>query len=337
MDRDDLSMIADGLHRILSDAPLEVIDHARGQGELSAALWATLEESGYPSLCAEEANGGLGATFPEAAVLATLTAQHALALPLIDTMLARGLLSQAGVTASGQRIAILDPSDPDLPVAHAEQCDAILSLRGGELCLHAIVADDLVAAPGGEDGAARFIGQSGQAIARVPAPDWLTTEAFHALGAFLRCARMAGAMQGALDLTLAYTSEREQFGRPLSKFQAIQHHLADIGCETAAASAAVEMAVDALAADPLCGKSVIDEIAIAKVRCGEAATRVAAAAHQAHGAMGFTREYKLGRFTRRLWQWQDEFGSADEWAQRLGHAILEADEPALWPVVSRPV
>jgi len=148
---------------------------------------------------------------------------------------------------------------------------------------------------------------------------------------------MAGAMQAVLDLTLTYTSEREQFGRPLAKFQAIQHHLSDIACEAAASIAAVELASDALIGVSAPEADVLDELAIAKIRCGQAAAKTAAAAHQAHGAMGFTREYALGRYTRRLWQWQDEFGSEVEWAMRLGHSVLSDPEPQLWPHISRSI
>ncbi len=337
LDPDDLGMIADALDRVLGDAPLEAIDHAGGQGEAADALWAILEENGYPSLCVGEAHGGADAGLCDISMLARLAARHALALPLVDTALARGLLSAAGAEPPTRRIALRDPTDPDLPVAHAVQCDAVLSLDNGRLRLLAMEAASLHPEHGAEDGAARFEDNVAAEIAGVAIPDWLTARSFHALAAFTRAAAMAGAMQGALDLTLAYTSEREQFGRPLSKFQAIQHHLADIACETAAASAAVEMAGDALAADPQIGAATFDDIAIAKVRCGEAAGRVAAAAHQAHGAMGFTYEYKLGRFTRRLWQWQDEFGSAQQWSQVIGNAVLDADDPALWPIISRPI
>ena len=49
------------------------------------------------------------------------------------------------------------------------------------------------------------------------------------------------------------------------------------------------------------------------------------AAHQAHGAMGMTREYPLHHSTRRLWAWRHEAGSAGEWAQRVGRAANQGD------------
>jgi acyl-CoA dehydrogenase len=337
MDRDDLAMIAEGLERILADAPLETIDHAGGQGDEARALWALLVENGFTRLCAAAEHGGFGGAPVDAGVIAGLAARRALAAPLADTVLAVGLLSAAGVAAPDARIALADPLDPAAPLAHAAQCDAVLALGEGRLRLLALDAADFETLHGAEDGAARMLAVPAAVLVETAAPDWLTAEVFHAFAALIRAASMAGAMQATLELTLTYTQEREQFGRPLAKFQAIQHHLADIACETAAAIAALELASDALAADPACGAQVLSEIAVAKIRCSQAAGRVAAAAHQAHGAMGFTREYALGRFTRRLWQWQDEFGSASAWAIRLGHSVLDAPEPALWPHISRAI
>lgn len=335
MDTDDLTMIADGLERILIDAPLEMIDQTAGVGQAAEALWTTLEESGFLSLCVTEDHGGIGAGLEASAMLARLGASRALTLPLVDTALARGLLSTAGIAPPAHRIALRDPIDPAMPIAHAAQCDAVLTIDEGHLQLLAIEPSTLRPAHGAEDGASHIAREPTRQIVAIAAPDWLTADSFRALAAYVRSASMSGAMQAVLDLTLAYTGEREQFGRPLAKFQAIQHHLSEIACETAAASAAIEMAGDALLADPFCGSATIDEIAIAKIRCCEAASRIAGAAHQAHGAMGFTREYALGRFTRRLWQWQDEFGTAQDWAQRLGHAVLTGDSPSLWPAITR--
>ncbi|AWW75585.1 hypothetical protein CD351_14200 [Erythrobacter sp. KY5] len=336
MEAGDLQMIAEGLERILIDAPLEAIDHVGGVGDDANALWETLFDNGYPLLCAREEHGGMGGSLADAAFIASITARHALAAPLADTVLAIGVLSACGIEPPAHRIAIADPLDESAPLSHSAQVDAVLAIKDGRLRLEPHAPEQVKPLKGAEDGAAPRISRA-EAIIEIAAPNRLTAQVFHALAALLRAAQMAGAMQAVLDLTLTYTSEREQFGRPLSKFQAIQHHLSDIACETAASIAAVEIASDALAADPHCGARAIEEIAIAKIRCGQAASRVAAGAHQAHGAMGFTREYKLGRYTRRLWQWQDEFGAESEWAIRLGHAVLAEDEPALWPRISAPL
>ncbi|MFU7527406.1 acyl-CoA dehydrogenase family protein [Qipengyuania sp. ASV99] len=337
MERETLSLIAEGLERILADAPLEAIDQAAGQGADARALWSTLAENGFVLLCAAEEHGGFGGSIADALVLGEMMARHAAALPLGDTMLAAGLLSAAGCEAPELRIGLVDPFDSAAAVAHAAQVDAVLILQDGFLRCARLSPDDFAPLAKAEDGAGRLVRAPQETLAEIAAPDWLSADAFRAIAALMRAANMAGAMQAVLELTLTYTQEREQFGRPLAKFQAIQHHLSDIACETAASIAAVELASDALRIDPHCGPGVLGEIAIAKTRCGQAASKVAAAAHQAHGAMGFTREYALGRFTRRLWQWQDEFGSQTEWASRLGRSVLSDPEPRLWPRISQPI
>ena len=123
-----------------------------------------------------------------------------------------------------------------------------------------------------------------------------------------------GLAQGAYDLALAYARERQQFGRPIAKFQAVQHNLATLAGEVAAASAAADAAAEACALPAM----AVGEVAIAKVRGGEAAGTGAAIAHQVHGAMGFTYEHSLHHATRRLWSWREEFGNEAVWAARLG-------------------
>jgi acyl-CoA dehydrogenase len=67
------------------------------------------------------------------------------------------------------------------------------------------------------------------------------------------------------------------------------------------------------------------------VRAGQAAGIVAVNAHQVHGAIGFTEEHELHRYTLRLWSWRDEFGSERAWQERLGRLAID-DDP--WLVVT---
>ncbi len=337
MDKSETAMIADGFERILADAQLEKIDAAQGLGKEAEALWETLVANGYPLVCVSQEQGGFGGSFADLCAIATLAGRSALSIPIVETALANAILSAAGAAPAESTVAIADPIDPSLPVSYAARADYFLSLQDAKLSLHILGPEVFEPLKGGEDGAATPVDLRVEPLFTFEAPNWLSAQTLRALCAFARSAQMAGAMQYVLDLTLTYTQDREQFGRALSKFQAIQHHLSDIACETAAAIAAVELASDALRSDPLCGPQVLDELAIAKIRCGEAASKVAAAAHQAHGAMGFTREYALGRYTRRLWQWQDEFGSELDWAIRLGNSVFDDPTPALWPRISHQI
>jgi acyl-CoA dehydrogenase len=75
-------------------------------------------------------------------------------------------------------------------------------------------------------------------------------------------------------------------------------------------------------------------IAIAKVRAGEGAGSAAAAAHQVHGAIGFTDEHVLHHSTRRLWSWRDEFGTETAWATRIGRLASARGADMVWNLVA---
>ena len=151
------------------------------------------------------------------------------------------------------------------------------------------------------------------------------------VGALLRAAQMAGAMEAALDLATTYANDRVQFGRPIGKFQAIQQQLALLAEEAAASLVAVESAAISLAEGR---QSAEFALAAAKIRAGEAAGTVAEIAHQVHGAIGFTEEHSLHYLTRRLWSWRDEFGDEAYWAGLLGRRIAAAGGAGLWPLIT---
>ncbi len=142
---------------------------------------------------------------------------------------------------------------------------------------------------------------------------------------------MAGALDRVLALSVQYTGERVQFGRPLARFQAIQQQMAVLAGEVAAADMATKAAVAAAVSQ----RAFDFAVAAAKVRVGEAAGRAAAIAHQVHGAIGFTHEHSLHHATRRLWSWRDEFGNEALWQERLGWAVLEQGADRLWAYLTR--
>jgi acyl-CoA dehydrogenase len=98
----------------------------------------------------------------------------------------------------------------------------------------------------------------------------------------------------------------------------------------AAAGAAADAAAQACSLPEI----PMSEIAIAKVRGGEAAGAGAAIAHQVHGAMGFTYEHSLHHSTRRLWSWREEFGNEAAWATRLGRMVAARGADELWPFIT---
>jgi acyl-CoA dehydrogenase len=280
--------------------PTEVI--AKGW---SAELWQVVERAELTE----------GATTAELAEVIRVASQHAAPIPLGEDALARRLLARSGLEA------------PSGPLTVAEFVD-----RRAERVPYARFATGVVAV--GPEGVALLRPDSyrvseGANLAGEPR-DTVEADAFDVFkegavlrpwGALLRSVQMAGALERVLQLTVRQADERHQFGQPLRRFQAIAHQLAELAAETAAARAAA----DAAAEDPQLWK-----VAAAKIRCGEAAGRAAAIAHQVHGAVGFTDEHVLHHFTLRLWSWRDEFGTEEEWASVLGGLM----RGKLWEMVT---
>ena len=120
--------------------------------------------------------------------------------------------------------------------------------------------------------------------------------------------------------TLQYANDRVQFGRPIGKFQAIQHQLSVMAEHAFAARMAAQMGCRSTTALP-------DRlrVAVAKARTSEAALEVAGLAHSIHGAIGFTQELDLQLFTRRLHAWRQAGGSESYWHGVVGEALLDSD------------
>jgi acyl-CoA dehydrogenase len=148
-------------------------------------------------------------------------------------------------------------------------------------------------------------------------------------GALTRILMMAGALENILEITVNYASERSQFGRPINRFQAVQHHLAQLAGETAAATVAANCAGDSYG-----DKGVSREIAMAKIRVNEAAGKVSRVAHQVLAAIGFTYEHTLHHSTRRLWSWRDEFGTEADWENVVTEELLKLQENGLWSMIT---
>jgi acyl-CoA dehydrogenase len=165
-----------------------------------------------------------------------------------------------------------------------------------------------------------------------PVKGGVSRSALYRRGALARATMMSGALEKALDLAVTYAQERQQFGRPISKFQAVQQNLAVLAGQTAAAVAAANLGIQALSADDPDREEFL--IAVAKTRVGEAATLACEIAHQVHGAIGFTKEYSLQLSTRRLWSWREEFGGDPEWAAKVGAYACQQGADALWPTLT---
>jgi acyl-CoA dehydrogenase len=151
-------------------------------------------------------------------------------------------------------------------------------------------------------------------------------------GALVRALQLSGALDQSVELATAHAAVREQFGRPLLKFQAVQALLADAAAETALAQAATLGAVIAMneSGD---AEERWRSVAVAKSCTSHAAGVVCRNAHQVIGAIGFTTEHALHRYTGRLLAWRDEFGTRDEWDRALLEAVTTSVDRDVWSYV----
>ena len=311
-------------------------------------LWTVLEEAGLPIAWVPERLGGAGASVSDGFAIVRLASRFAAPVPLAETLLAGWVLSEidlavssgpATVVVSGEdgTFAINDDGtlSGDAPeVPHSRHCETlvvVLPVQGSCSVVTVKVADCAI-----EPGSSLC----GESRDRVSCEHTTVQQAAHGhslqassvlrMGAALRAAQMAGALESVLSRSLGYAGERQQFGRLIQKFQAVQHNLAELAGEVSAAVAAADTARCAIETHGVGDPRAFLAVACAKIRCGQAATNGAAIAHQVHGAIGFAREYPLHQLTRRLWTWRDDYGSETEWAERLGASICALGADNLW-------
>ena len=141
-------------------------------------------------------------------------------------------------------------------------------------------------------------------------------ESLHARALVGLCAIQLGVTERALRIAAAYTTEREQFGRPIGSFQAVQQRMADAFIDVEAIRWTMWQAAWLLGH----GRRASREAGIAKFWAGEAGARVAATAQQVHGGIGIDTTYPLFRYF--LWAKHNELtlGSASAQLARLGAA-----------------
>ena len=311
-----------------------------------AAMWQGLEDTGLTKAALPESAGGPGVTFEDAMAALKRSAYHAAPVPLAETMLAGRLLCGAGIDVpEGALTVASDTGGSTLILDEAGRLSGTAQrVPWGEHCRAvAVVADCagvetvcLVLTEGASRKTEKNLGGDPRVLLVFEGAPVLASAALPgarnrllAEGALYRSVQMAGALERILGYSLQYAGERVQFGRPIGKFQAVQHMLALLAGHAAASSAAADAAVEASVDQP-------SEFAAAvtKARIGEAAGKGAEIAHQIHAAMGYTREHNLHFSTRRLWAWRDEFGNETFWQMRLGRMVAKQGADALWPMLT---
>ena len=342
------TILSDVVTRLFTDRVTKDVIESAETGAWPDALWQAVEENGLTWPLVPESKGGAGGTWGDAFVVARAAGRHAVPLPIVETIVASWLLSASGLDVPSGPLTIA-------PVHREERLRLTRAGSGwrlggvaarvpwGRVAGHVVIvteAEGRVMVALASRSAAQVKTDQNLAreprdtlafdaapvVAAAPAGRGVPAHAVWLYGALVRSAQIAGGLDYLLRQASQYATERRQFGKPIGSFQVIQQNLAVLAGHTAAAGTAAAHAFRA--ADR--GDAAF-EIAVAKVRVGEAAGVGASIAHQVHGAIGFTYEHALQFVTRRLWSWRAEFGGEGEWSAELGRSVAERGADALWP------
>ncbi|MEW6766470.1 MAG: acyl-CoA dehydrogenase family protein [Pseudomonadota bacterium] len=349
---ESVSIVAETADRIFADlADAQTINSAKN-GNWKKPLWSALTEAGLPLSWIAEDLGGASVSLAEGFSVISAAGRHALPVPLVETMLAGWLLSQGGIAspAGAMTVAPCSPRDRismdadgmlsgrarGVPFAEEAQIAVLATTpKGFVVALVDTLACRIEAGETiGHDASNLVVFDDVKPVVVKTAPKNFTPMSLMLMGATVRSLQMAGALETMLNISVAYANERVAFEKKIAKFQAIQHNLAQLAGEVAAALTASGSAADTIASGEASHDALLLEVASAKIRCAEAAEKGAAIAHQVHGAIGFSMEHILHRYTMRALAWRDDFGHETWWATEFGKSVAANGADDLWPLVA---
>ena len=312
---EDQKLLVDAARELLqAEAPVSRARALRDAGDTTdAALWSHLTDQGWAGVLVPEDHGGLGLGLAEAAALMEVVGRHLAATPMVSAIMVGPLAPQLGV-ADGARVSLAWQEVARRPnpnhvtaqwsngrvtgtkVMVLDGCHAdrfVVSARddSGDVVLVVVEACDArveprVRADHRDVARVHFDGASGERLAGSPSDLAAAIDR----GTVALSAELLGLAHAMLDLTLDYLRTREQFGRPLGAFQALQHRAVD-------AFIAVELARSGVLAAAFEPSPL--HTSLAKAQASQAATSVADEAIQMHGGIGMTDEHDIGLYYKR--------------------------------------
>ncbi len=295
----------------------------------SGELWGQLAELGLTGMTVPEEHGGLGMNELDFVLLAQECGYVALPEPLVHTALvAVPMLKEIGgelavewlpkiaageakvVVGLEQNLLVEDAHVADLLLL--QQGDSIVAATRDEVTLrHNESVDPSRKLFAVELGGGSAVGNGAQAA------EWVTNALNR--GALGCAAQALGLAQRMVDLSVQYTSERQQFGAAIGTFQAVKHHMANVAVRLEYAKAPVHRAAYCIAG----GEEVAAHaVSHAKLVACEAANLASKNSIQVHGSMGYTWEVDLHIFMKKAWALANTWGDAAYHKTRVGERIF---------------
>lgn len=306
-------------------------------GSVDLRAWRTLDQSGLLSLVDTDDPQGLA----HAAAVVESVARHRLAVPSGEhDMMGRWAAQAIGldVPQDGPLITTLvDRSGRSTRVPWARNAHSflVISRTADGLGAGLVAPDQVEITPGlNHAGDARDdIAVDATALAAAQPIDPTFADTLYLRGAYVRAVQTVGAMSAAVDASLNYAGEREQFGRPIARFPLVQRMLVESINESQLAAAAVDHATATLAEPTIDDDDKIMAVAMARSVVAHAAGIVTRHSHQVHGAIGTTAEHPLHRSTQTMEAWCSEFGSTAHWEKHIA-GQLRASDRSVWDMIA---
>ena len=285
------------------------------------ARWNPCVEGGFVHALLAEEQGGIGLTLPEYFSTALAAGASASPLPIVHTALfLRMLASDAtfdapvpeGAITYAERAVVNDGvlRAIDVPWAGVSQWAVAETQHGVWLLPVGSNSGDgreLVCQGGDPQG---WKAAGGRALS-------VSTETARAVAAAGYSALLAGVLERMLDLTVQYAGERQQFGKPIGRFQAIQQQISAMAERVKAARMAAQIGFTENLFDGNLGS-----LAVGKAITSEVVPLAASVAHAVHGAIGITAEYVLQRYTGAAHVWRGAAGGEVYWRRWIGQRVL---------------
>ncbi|MCG8316032.1 MAG: acyl-CoA/acyl-ACP dehydrogenase [Pseudomonadales bacterium] len=278
----------------------------------SDELWSKIVELGLTAMLVPEAQGGLGMRELDFILIAQECGRVALPEPIVDTALVVTPLLKdlAGIDArctsllekiaTGETKIAVGHAANDL-VSDAHIADYLLLTHGHQI--HLVNKNDVnLVAQQSVDPCRKLFSVEWQ-----PNDESLLVNGSNGVdllaatlnrGALGTAAQLLGLAESMVAMTVQYTADRTQFGKPIGSYQALKHHMANCAVKNEFAKATLHRAAYTVSEKPVHGDFAVSH---AKLACGEAAILAAKNSIQSHGAMGYTWECDLHLYMKRAW------------------------------------
>jgi alkylation response protein AidB-like acyl-CoA dehydrogenase len=299
------------------------------------ALWQQLAELGLTGMTVPEEHGGLGMSELDFVLLAQECGYVALPEPLVHTALvAVPMLKDIGGELAAQwlpKIAagearVVVALEQNLLVEDAHVADLLLLQRGADVVAATAQQVSLRHNESVDPSRKLYAVELNSGAETIASGDQAAALVASALnrGALGCAAQALGLAQRMVDISVQYTSERQQFGVAIGTFQAVKHHMANVAVRLEYARAPVHRAAYCIANNQEISAHAVSH---AKIVACEAANLAAKNCIQVHGAMGYTWEVDLHIFMKKAWALANTWGDAGFHKNRVGNHIFADAAP----------